>query len=1309
MDLLPFCRSPRATIFLVSVVILELGLASCESGPVSSEAPIIALSTTSLVFSNATEQEVTITNLESAPIEWRVLSSTASWLTAAPANGNLAPNDRGTLTIRIDRRAVPAGTHSAALHIGAADGAIALNVSVQPGTSARATIEPQRIDLGPSETAGRLEVVNSGTSTLNWTLSGPSWATVVPSSGSLAPGSRAPILVTVRSSLPSGQYDGTLQLASDGGSPSAALTVNVAGAGGLRMEPSIMDFGVSRTRHSLRVVNETDHAIEWRAQPGSNWISLSSSSGSLPPRLSQLLEVEISRAGLSHGTNQSSILFTTNTGSTSAIVLATIVPSGSPNPSPLDPAEIGITPISLDFGLTATELSFRIHNEGDQPLDWTAQSEASWITLPTSAGRVASHSSLPVAVRVLRSGLTPGTYQSAVRFTSSVGTVTATIVAVVGAPPASPPTPPSTRARIGVTPPSLGFGPTGTELSFKIQNTGDSPLSWSAQSSAGWATLPVAAGSVAAGGSQDVKVRVSRTGLTAGDYQAAIQLTSNGGSASVAMSLSVPTSTPGPNPAKLSVTPVSLAFGPTTAELSFRIQNAGGSTLNWSAQPTGGWAALAVSTGTLAAGISQDVKVRVSRVGLPAGDYQSGIQVTSNGGGASIATSINVPTSTPAPTPAKLSVTPVSLSFGLTTAELSFRIQNTGGSPLNWSAQPTAGWAALTVSTGTLAAGGSQDVKVRVSRAGLTAGDYQAAIQLTSNGGGASVATSLDVPTSTPAPTPAKLSVTPVSLSFGLTTAELSFKIQNTGGSPLNWSAQPTAGWAALAVSTGTVAAGGFQDVKVRVSRTGLTAGDYQAAIQLTSNGGGASVATSLGVPTPPPTGGTGSTVNVRDFGARGDGITDDSAAFHSAIKALPATGGTVLVPAGTYSMRALHTGPYRAIDLSNKHNITISGDGMDNTIIRMAPASFGSAAFMVMIFKSSNITIENLTFDMNVGEANYADEQSHGIRIVTSTDIHIDGVRLLNTRGDGIYLIGLVESGDPWTERILIENSHFSRAWRNGITIQRGVRHLQIRGNTFELQSQQSISSEPSGHGSPTDILIEDNLIRHWEATSSWTIALGGVHSNDRMKRLTFRRNRIENGAVFFISTDDLVVEGNTILGHASHSALRLQHVSDAMVSNNVITADAQEDIGVVQILNKDLQLSKNVVIRNNRISVTTGLTAIFVRDASGGITILENELTGSGGHGVLVQNLLTTGATRAGYFLTNNEFLDFAIGIAFFDRGDNYSNVQIQTNMIDDRTPRTGVVGIVFDGTGPYELFAQVVSNTFGAGVTTPISVRP
>lgn len=43
------------------------------------------------------------------------------------------------------------------------------------------------------------------------------------------------------------------------------------------------------------------------------------------------------------------------------------------------------------------------------------------------------------------------------------------------------------------------------------------------------------------------------------------------------------------------------------------------------------------------------------------------------------------------------------------------------------------------------------------------------------------------------------------------------------------------------------------------------------------------------------------SPVNVLDFGATGDGVTDDTDAIQDAIDALPAEGGTVLFPAGTY------------------------------------------------------------------------------------------------------------------------------------------------------------------------------------------------------------------------------------------------------------------------------------------------------------------------------------------------------------------------------------------------------------------------
>ena len=46
-----------------------------------------------------------------------------------------------------------------------------------------------------------------------------------------------------------------------------------------------------------------------------------------------------------------------------------------------------------------------------------------------------------------------------------------------------------------------------------------------------------------------------------------------------------------------------------------------------------------------------------------------------------------------------------------------------------------------------------------------------------------------------------------------------------------------------------------------------------------------------------------GRTVNVRDFGAAGDGVADDGAAINAAIEAAAVGGGVVFFPAGTYSV----------------------------------------------------------------------------------------------------------------------------------------------------------------------------------------------------------------------------------------------------------------------------------------------------------------------------------------------------------------------------------------------------------------------
>src|SRR5512135_793237 len=62
------------------------------------------------------------------------------------------------------------------------------------------------------------------------------------------------------------------------------------------------------------------------------------------------------------------------------------------------------------------------------------------------------------------------------------------------------------------------------------------------------------------------------------------------------------------------------------------------------------------------------------------------------------------------------------------------------------------------------------------------------------------------------------------------------------------------------------------------------------------------------------------STVSVKDFGAKGDGVTDDQPAIQAAIESLAKTGGTAFVPAGDYRL-----GDSIVID---RDNITLTGQG---------------------------------------------------------------------------------------------------------------------------------------------------------------------------------------------------------------------------------------------------------------------------------------------------------------------------------------------------------------------------------------------
>lgn len=67
-----------------------------------------------------------------------------------------------------------------------------------------------------------------------------------------------------------------------------------------------------------------------------------------------------------------------------------------------------------------------------------------------------------------------------------------------------------------------------------------------------------------------------------------------------------------------------------------------------------------------------------------------------------------------------------------------------------------------------------------------------------------------------------------------------------------------------------------------------------------------------------------GDVLNVLDYGAVGDNLTDNSAAFNAAINALPASGGTIFIPSGVYKLNITITKP----------NIIFQGDGPATTTL---------------------------------------------------------------------------------------------------------------------------------------------------------------------------------------------------------------------------------------------------------------------------------------------------------------------------------------------------------------------------------------
>lgn len=353
---------------------------------------------------------------------------------------------------------------------------------------------------------------------------------------------------------------------------------------------------------------------------------------------------------------------------------------------------------------------------------------------------------------------------------------------------------------------------------------------------------------------------------------------------------------------------------------------------------------------------------------------------------------------------------------------------------------------------------------------------------------------------------------------------------------------------------------------------------------------------------------------SVLDYGATGNGVTDDTASVQAAINAAnTAGGGRVFAPTGTYVLSQL--------TLSGTTNVIITGAGPSTVFLWTFNAGGVAGSLITVSNVCTRCRFNMIRFDGSGLTNPAASRDNHLIRVgdgaTAVVDLQIFQCQFTNmvaSSGDGVHVVG---SAGNLISRLWIDENVFTGCSRFSVGVEQGLQFAWITNN-YMTNCETEIAIVANSNVNTDSILIYGNEINHTSGSVRHAMRLEGDPTG-LLTTLAVGENVILGGFVTLTNIKAFTYEGNVQTSGAyasADSALRVfASVTEGAIAGNSIDRAGGASAGVCISFEKSttsptlIRCGMNMLI--NEVSTTGFIKVIDCTQLSIGSNLCRNTNT--------------------------------------------------------------------------------------------------